>query len=502
MSYKLEQVYPLWKQRLFSNRKKELDFILRKIHLFEKKNILLPLSIIGLRRTGKTMLILECLKRTKIKAAYLNFQRISMEPINFSRAIIKAVLSWLTKEEKNSLIELSLEWSKEVSRKVSFLESNYATLDYTSIINNTFDILSTIADKSKFVFFIDEFQEILKLNAYKEIENVINLFRTHLQSQNSILYLFSGSNINLMNEVFLDSSSALFLEAKNIQLYPFDRVSSKQLIGKLITTDDKNKNYIFNLSGGNPFYIFILCNSLGREIKMDAIKREYLRNLIESGSPLYNYFDYLFESLLNTLPSETGVKNVLLYLAKTEGLKLVELSKELTKSTTYLNNILKKLLNLGVIYKEDSSYYFIDHVFRDWIRLYELDIGYSEQTKKSLEKYLSDLEEKYMQASTELGRAKEFEWKVKFEKELGVKLQNFHKAGIELDLVGEKDDKIFIIEVKHRNKPADYKDVKNLLDKVDRSEFKGRLKKLFIVSDSGFTDAAEKLMKRNGIKGI
>lgn len=502
MSYQLERVYPKWKQKLFTNRKKELDFILEKINLFQRKNILFPLSIIGLRRTGKTMLLLECIKRIKTKAAYLNFQKISMEPISFSKSMIRTVLSWLTKREKESLIELSLEWSKEVIKKISRLEKDYAYLDYTSIINNTFDILKRISEEEKFVFLIDEFQEILKLNAYKGIENIINLFRTHLQSQNDILYIFSGSNINLMKEIFLDSSSALFLEAKNIQLYPFDRASSKRLIDKLIKTSDKNKNYIYKLTGGNPFYIYVLCNSLGREINIGSIKREYLRNLIESSSPLYNYFDYLFENLINALPSKTGVKSILLYLARKEGIKLVKLSKELAKSGTYLNNILKKLLKLGVLLKEDSRYYFVDHVFRDWIRLYELDIGYSEQTQKILEKYVSNLEEKYQRASSELGKAKEYEYKVKLEKQFKMKLRNYQKGDIEFDLVGKKQSTSYLFEIKHRNKPTDYKDIKKFLDKIKKSGFKEKKKKLFFISKLGFTDKAKNLMVRNKIKAL
>lgn len=495
MSYQLEQVYPKWKQNLFTNRKKELGFILEKIDLFQRKNILFPLTIISLRRTGKTMLLLECFRRTKAQSVYLNFQKISMEPISFSKSLIKTVLCWLIKKEKESLIELSLEWSKKVTKKIDKLEKNYAHLDYTSIINDTFDILKEISEKEKFVFFIDEFQEILKLNAYKGIEDVINLFRTHLQSQNNILYIFSGSNIKLMKDIFLDSSSALFSEAKNIKLYPFDRISSKQFIGKLIITSDKNKNYIYKLTRGNPFYIYILCNSLGKKINIDAIKKEYLRNLIEPTSSLYNYFDYLFENIINTLPSETGVKNILLYLAKKEGLKLIKLSEELAKSATYLNNLLKKLLKLGVLLKENSQYYFVDPVFRDWIRLYELDIGYSEQTRKSLEKYIADLEEGYQRASSELGKAKEYEYKVKLEREFSLKLENYQKDNIEFDLVGEKGKEWYIFEIKYRNKPADYKDIQLFLNKILESEFKSKKKKLFFISKSGFTEEARKLTK-------
>lgn len=498
MSYQLGQVYPKWKQNLFTNREREIKLILEKIHIFQQKNLIFPLTIIGLRRTGKTMLILECLKRTKIKSAYLNFQKISMEPIGFSKSIIKAALSWLTKKESENLVELSLEWSKEVTKKITQLEKDYNSSDYISIINNTFGILKAISEKEKFVFFLDEFQEILKLNGYEGIDNIINLFRTHLQSVNNVFYLFSGSNIKLMKEIFYDSSSALLTETQNISLYPFDKESSKQLINKLIKTDDKNKNYIYKLTGGNPFYIYVLCNSLDGEINIDNIKRAYLKNLVESGSPLYNYFDYLLENLLNALPSKTGVKSIILQLAKKEGIKLLELSKELTKSTTYINNILKKLLKLGVLFKKESRYYFVDPVFRDWIRFYELDIGYSEETQKNLERYISQLEEKYLQTSIKLGKAKEYEYKIKLEKKFNLKLETYKKK-VEFDLVGKKQGFWYIFEIKHRNKPVDYKDIDNFSKKIKSSKFKNEKTRLFFISKSGFTKEAEKLSKRNKI---
>ena len=103
-----------------------------------------------------------------------------------------------------------------------------------------------------------------------------------------------------MKDIFLDSSSALFAESKNINLYPFDKISTKEMIDKLIKTNDKNKNYIYKLTRGNPFYVYILCNSFGKNINIEIIKREYLRNLIESSSSLYNYFDYLFDNILNS----------------------------------------------------------------------------------------------------------------------------------------------------------------------------------------------------------
>jgi len=110
------------------------------------------------------------------------------------------------------------------------------------------------------------------------------------------------------------------------------------------------------------------------------------------------------------------------------------------------------------------------------------------------------LQEKYLRASTELGKAKEFELKDKLEGKLGVKLRNYSKDGIEFDLVGRKNKTSYLVEVKWRNRPTDYKEVRKFLDKVGRSEFSGKRKKLFFISKASFTYKAIKLAEKNNIK--
>lgn len=67
---------------------------------------------------------------------------------------------------------------------------------------------------------------------------------------------------------------------------------------------------------------------------------------------------------------------------------------------------------------------------------------------------------------------------------------------------GEKDDMFFIFEIKHRNKLTNYNDVKEFLDKIKSSEFKGKKKRLFFISKSGFTEEAKKQMHKNKIEVI
>ncbi|MEA3254284.1 MAG: hypothetical protein U9Q22_00430 [Candidatus Altiarchaeota archaeon] len=82
-----------------------------------------------------------------------------------------------------------------------------------------------------------------------------------------------------------------------------------------------------------------------------------------------------------------------------------------------------------------------------------------------------------------------------------MKLGNYSNRDgqIKLDLVGEKNNLSHIFEIKWRNKPTDYRETENFLEKVERSEFSGKRKKLFLISKSGFTQGALKFAESNDI---
>ena len=73
---------------------------------------------------------------------------------------------------------------------------------------------------------------------------------------------------------------------------------------------------------------------------------------------------------------------------------------------------------------------------------------------------------------------------------------------IEFDLIGKKNNVWHVFEIKWRNKPTNYRDLKNFLGKIRRSEFSEKKKKLFFVSKSGFTDSARKFAEKNEIELI
>jgi hypothetical protein len=186
-----------------------------------------------------------------------------------------------------------------------------------------------------------------------------------------------------------------------------------------------------------------------------------------------------------------------------EGLTMTNIAESIKKPTGQVNNYLKSLLRTDLIFEHEKKYYFRDPLFRFWIAKTQLgkDIVL-ERDKMSAEYYISDLKEKYLRASTELGKAKESEAAYSLEKRFGMPLKRYLKGNIEFDLVGAKDGKTHIFEIKWKTKPTGYSDINKFLEKVTNSEFAQENPILFILSKAGLTKQAEKLALKNKIQVI
>jgi len=216
---------------------------------------------------------------------------------------------------------------------------------------------------------------------------------------------------------------------------------------------------------------------------------------------LYNYFNYIFENSLEKARGKSGLKSILLLIAREGGATVSELAFLISKKSGETRTLLKRLIETDLIVQEGHYYSFRDSLLSQWLRMFYLGLEMDEKTKsKQIEEVLSQLEEKYVRTATELGRAKEYELKSKLEKQFKTKLSRYEKKGIEFDLVGEKEGTVLIFEIKWRNKLVGYKDIKQFIRKVGKSEFSKEKKELLFISKSGFTDNAQKLASKHGIE--
>ena len=79
---------------------------------------------------------------------------------------------------------------------------------------------------------LDEFPEILALDNYPQIHDVLALFRAVLQAQSRVGYVVAGSMIGLMERIFLDAGSPLFVHFQLETVGPFGREDCDALARK------------------------------------------------------------------------------------------------------------------------------------------------------------------------------------------------------------------------------------------------------------------------------
>ncbi|KAF5410810.1 MAG: hypothetical protein C5S43_04230 [Candidatus Methanocomedens sp.] len=89
--------------------------------------------------------------------------------------------------------------------------------------------------------------------------------------------------------------------------------------------------------------------------------------------------------------------------------------------------------------------------------------------------------------------------KYKLEELYDIDLEKYLKNNIEFDLVGTKEETVYIFEIKWRNKKTSYNDIDNLVQKTNKSEFSTQKIQLFFISKSGYTQSAIELASHNKI---
>ena len=67
------------------------------------------------------------------------------------------------------------------------------------------------ASGRRVIVILDEFPELLALDNYPQIRDVLALFRAVLQAQSWVVYVVAGSMIGLMERIFLEPESPLFV---------------------------------------------------------------------------------------------------------------------------------------------------------------------------------------------------------------------------------------------------------------------------------------------------
>ncbi len=218
---------------------------------------------------------------------------------------------------------------------------------------------------------IDEFQQIL---SYPE-SNVDAWLRKSVQELKNVVFIFSGSQQHLMNDLFTNPSrpffrSTLFLQLDKIPTATYAGFISKQFQENGRKIPDESVNEMLEWTDVHTYYVQLLCNrvyaNIPGNVQKDAWKAEAAKLLKEQEYVFFGYREVL------TQPQWHLLKSVAL-----EGKVYAPTSKDfiarhqLGSPATVLRSI-DSLLRKELLYKhfdkQGKTYYGVyDILFRRWI---------------------------------------------------------------------------------------------------------------------------------------
>lgn len=545
----LDYIYPEEEQRFFTDREHYLALLALSKDLLAQ-GMRKHLAFSGFRRVGKTIILKEFLRRhlaeerdSPVAVAYLDLPRLAFTPEAFAVQYIGNLLYWLEEPERErvepyldpafQLTVVASHGSKPLSDQMLTFhqELQKEKPDQHLLLEMAFNWPEVWAQNldRPITILLDEFPEILSLNNYPQIRDVVALFRAVLQAQSRVCYVVAGSMISLMERIFLTADSPLFLHFQLETVGPFGREDSDELARKRLAPLESPAPpevlaTMYQVTRGHPFYIYATAmrvlemkSLLHKPLNPQTVQEAFVLETLGTTGRIYNLCRYVLEESLQRARGETMPQAILQTLGRaTEGLNLTQLARRLKRPTGAIRQVLNWLMEVDLLkQREDKVYVFRDPVLQLWVAYYYAGLELTGMPHhRVLDQLVAELMEKYQRVTTELGLAKESQVRELLQCFAGqevdgellgfsgrVHLPTFRRVTpyrstadqIEVDALAE-DGERWAVEIKWRGKRAGLKEVRKLAHAAEILSAHP-----WFISRAGFTPEADHYVRQEGI---
>lgn len=399
---------------LFYNREKELDFLLSKLSQI-RKGIKHNYALVGPRRIGKSSILylllqklakkgiipvlIDCEGREITKQAELTLELL----LEFwGNAILNAYFSH-TKLRNKIKIKLDdfvatakdkvIVTLSEILGRIKTLEmkaiQDYLTFriefeklalkekpspkELVKLFEDTINLAEKIGKERKvyFVLMLDEFQNV---GNFKQPFDFLAAFRRNLQQQKRVAYLFTGSNVGMMENILLKKPFGGHIPIEWITNFSYSVAFNflnqrfKQLGRKI---DKETINEIIDFSRGHPAYLNWFGEQCCREIEKNkkipfTLVRELEKRIFERDG-LAHVFD---EDLSKISPKKGKIFQTFIKMAAYELNSPSEIAKHVIRATpTEIITYLKRLEQRGFVRRiKEGKYIVVDEMLKNYVK--------------------------------------------------------------------------------------------------------------------------------------
>lgn len=356
----------------FFNRLNEIEQL--KIDLKNNNNVILYAP----RKYGKTSLVNKVLNELETE----NYNTIYLDFFNVidRNKFIEIYAQKLLKKKKltlNEAIKSFKQFVTNLSPTVKFDNLGNPSFEITVKENNkdsSFEEVVNLpekwgSEKEKWIIVFDEFQEINKLNG----DNFEKELRSFIQFHQNVTYLFLGSKTHMLLNMFRDKKRAFYNIGKYFKLEKIGNNEYRKFIvsnfNKFdITISENQIGYILMVTEGIPFYVQFLSSELWQNVIATKKKVENEDIDLAIKNIIFSQTDYYLE-LFNKL---SQYQKKLLLALKQNGKEIY--SKKYSdafglSSASSTQRALEKLIDEGLVEKENDEILFSDPFFKQFLEL-------------------------------------------------------------------------------------------------------------------------------------
>jgi hypothetical protein len=334
-------------------------------------------TLVAIRRIGKTGLIKHLQHKLSENMICIYVDILSTEnSVDFLNTMATGILNSVP--EKTSFGNKIWNFIKSLRPTISFdtlsgepnVSFNIQNNESEYQIESLFSFLES--QEKRVLFAIDEFQQILN---YPE-KNVEAWLRAIIQQLKNVVFIFSGSQQHLMNEMFSNPSKPFFRSALFLKLDKIKFKSYQSFIIKKFSENNKKISpgtvaEILNWTNLHTYYVQLLCNRIyinsGKQINTENWHNEATKILKEQEYVFFGYRDLLTKQQWNLLKAIAHEGEVFAITSK-DFIHKHKLGSPSTVNRSFVA-LQKKELIYGQHNENGKMYYSVyDVLFQRWIQ--------------------------------------------------------------------------------------------------------------------------------------
>lgn len=361
-------------------REEILSAIKKRLDGF-KKGYRQNIAFIGNPSTGKTSILralLSDINTAEVMPIFMELEGRSLKQVIrvFSGQILRNFLTYqridISGDFKYLLEKSQAFLPKTVAKIKSIVHNLEKEKEYAALIE-TFDLPQVFFEENGIpcLLILDEFQKLQDLGG----EEIFADLSKKIIIQKNTMYLIASSAAIKAREILSHGFSLLFGNFEVLEVAPYNMRTAEKFINinLKIPISDTYKKFLIYFTGGQPFYLGILCRELSMraaQICKDSISEDILTGTFQDLLfEKWGIFNQKFMNLLNEISSDKQREDYIGILSSiiSGGNKIKIIAQRLNKKEKIIQQRLLRLYEASIVLKNGDFLSLGDKIFAFWL---------------------------------------------------------------------------------------------------------------------------------------